>query len=55
MLTGIAIHTLQSIDGPLLKLLECDLRGRGDIVEIQTVRVVLLLVYWRCELLFLVV
>lgn len=48
-------HTSQSINGPLLKLLERDLGSGRHIVEIQTVGVVLLLVGGRGELLLFVV
>jgi hypothetical protein len=48
-------HTLQSINRPLFELLEGDLCGGRDVVEIQSIRVILLLVGWGCELLLLVV
>lgn len=49
------MHTLQPINGPLLKLLEGDLSRRRRVIQVQTVRVVLLLVDWYGELPFFVV
>lgn len=49
------MHTLQSINSPLLKLLEGDFRRRRRIVQVQTMRIVLLLVARRSELSFLMV
>ena len=48
-------RTLESVNGPLLKLLESYLCSWRDLVEVQSVRVVLLLVRRRCELLLPVV
>lgn len=49
------VHTPQPINGPLLELLEGDLSRRRRVVQVQTVRVVLLLVDWYGELPFFVV
>ena len=49
------VGTFQPIDGPLLEFFQCDFRGGGDFVEIQSVLVFLLLVCWCRELLLLVV
>lgn len=45
------MRTLQSVNRPLLELFQSDLGRRWDIVEIQAMRVVLLLERRRCELL----
>ena len=47
--------TSETVDGPLLELLEGDFRGRGRGVEIQPVRVFLRFVEGVGELFFLVV
>jgi hypothetical protein len=49
------IYTLQSVNGPLLELLKRNLCCRWDLVEIETMGIVLLLVCRRRELLFFVV
>lgn len=49
------VHTLQSVDSPLFELFESDLCGRRDLVEIQPIRVILLLIRRSRELLLLVV
>lgn len=46
-------HTLQSVNSPLLKLFEGDLRSGRYFVDVQTVRIVLLLVCCGSELSFL--
>lgn len=52
---GLSGYTSQSVNGPLLELLECNLLRWRDVVEIQTVRIVLLLECGCSELLFLMV
>lgn len=46
-------HTLQTVNSPLLKLLKGDLSRWRGVVQIQTIRIVLLLVGRRGELPFL--
>lgn len=46
------MHTLQSVNSPLLELFEGDFRGRRYLINVQTVRIVLLLVCWSSELSF---
>lgn len=53
--TGCLLHTLQPVDGPLFKLLEGDLSRWRRVVQIQTMRVILLLVGGRGELSLLVI
>jgi hypothetical protein len=44
------VHTLQSVNGPLLELLESDFRRRRYFINVQAVRIILLLVCWGGEL-----
>lgn len=46
-------HTLQSIDGPLLELLQRDLRGRRRVIDVHAMGIVLLFESCRGELSFL--
>lgn len=48
-------YTSESIYRPLLKLLQRNFRRRRDFVEIQTMRIFMLLVRGICKLLLLVV
>lgn len=50
-----SFNTLQPINSPLLKLLEGDLRRGRRVVQVQAMRIVLLLVDRRSKLSFLVV
>lgn len=43
--------TSQPIDGPSFKLFQADFGGRGKVIEIQPMWILLLLVERRCELL----
>lgn len=49
------ILTLQSVDSPLFKFLQSNLCCWWDFIEVQTMRIVLLLEYRRCELFLFVI
>lgn len=49
------ILTLESVDSPLFEFLQSDLCCWWDFIEVQAMRIVLLLEYRRCELLLLVI
>ena len=48
-------HTSQSIDCPLFKLLKGDLLSRRELIEAQTMRIIMSLINGSCELFLLVV
>ena len=49
------ILTLESVDSPLFKFLQSDLCCWWDFIEVQAMRIVLLLEYRCCELFLLVI